>query len=111
MTEQEYRDLTMRTASDRTRYDTLYLVLGLCSEAGEVADLMKKSIASRTPLDPESILNELGDVLWYLTRLADTYGLMMEQIRDANAAKLQARQAQGTLVSREGRTDPRSYGP
>lgn len=111
MTEQDYLLLTRQTANDRTRFNSTYLVFGLCSEAGELADLKKKELARDETADFGNVLAELGDILWYFTRLCDTYSLTPEQIRDANAAKLQARQAQGTLVSREGRTDPRSYGP
>lgn len=111
MTEQEYLELTRATSNDRTRYNSTYLIFGLCSEAGELADLKKKAIANDTTYEINDVIAEMGDVLWYLTRLADSFDLTLGKIRDVNAAKLQARQAQGTLVSREGRTDPRSYGP
>ena len=111
MTEQDYLELTRSTANDRTRFNATYLILGLASEVGELADLRKKAIANDTHYEITDVIAEMGDVLWYLTRLADSFDLTMEYIRDANASKLQARQVQGTLTRREGRTDPRSYGP
>ncbi len=48
--------------------------LGLCGEAGEVADLIKKHIYPSKPGDAMQIHrigDELGDVLWYLAILAE----------------------------------------
>jgi len=44
-----------------------YLVLGLLSELGEVADVLKKAIRNGTPKDEvrRRLVDEIGDVLWY----------------------------------------------
>jgi len=110
MNEAQYLQMTWDTATPLTRQNGNYLTMGLISEVGEIADLRKR-FEKGTPYETESMALEIGDVLWYLTRLADIHGYTMEQIRDLNAAKLRARQQAGTLGSRAGRTDPRSYGP
>lgn len=105
MNETDYLKMTQETATERNRYDLQYLVFGLCSESGEIADLMKKALSNGRAPDRAALLKELGDVNWYVTRLIDTLGSTPGEIRDLNSQKLRARQAQGTLVSREGRTD------
>ena len=75
MTETEYIHLALRTWTAPlrgTEEGRTYLVLGLLSELGEVADVLKKAIRNGTP--PEEvrrrIVDEIGDVLWYASVLA-----------------------------------------
>jgi NTP pyrophosphatase (non-canonical NTP hydrolase) len=68
-----------------------HLALGLTAEAGEVADLVKKSQYPGGTLDVESLRLELGDALWYLTALARQQGWSLADIAIANVDKLQAR--------------------
>lgn len=69
-----------------------YVALGLAGEAGEVANEVKK-VASKdrghlTEARRASILDECGDVLWYLTRLIDELGSSLEVVAWCNRAKL-----------------------
>jgi NTP pyrophosphatase (non-canonical NTP hydrolase) len=73
-----------------------YLVLGLTSEAGEVAGKLKKVIRGDN-VAPESFLSEVSDVLWYLARIADNLGLTLEDIADYNVAKLTKRKELDTI--------------
>lgn len=72
--------------------DLTIAALGLNGEVGEVTELVKKHIRDgRLPgLD---MLLELGDVLHYLTVLARQYGYSLEEVADANVAKLMERDA------------------
>jgi NTP pyrophosphatase (non-canonical NTP hydrolase) len=65
--------------------------LGLTGEAGEVAELLKKHLFHSRPLDQSALLNELGDVLWYLTALATTFGFTLTAIAQNNIHKLSQR--------------------
>ena len=73
----------------------IYPTLGLCSEAGEVADKVKKVLRDRGgQFDGsvrEDLLLELGDVLWYAAQLATELELSLETIAQANLAKLASR--------------------
>lgn len=69
----------------------IHAALGIAGEAGEVVDLVKKSYAYGRPLDAMKVCEELGDLLHYMTRLADQLGLGMNVIREQNVAKLKKR--------------------
>ncbi len=78
----------------------VYTALGLTSEVGEVADLIKKKMrgdaGAAQRLNAE-IEKELGDVLWYLTMLARSFGLTLEDIARTNLYKLENRRKRGVL--------------
>jgi len=85
--ERTYMDFTRRTAKYPKRREKEYLMLGLMNEAGEVGGAYKKEIRDRVD-NTELIIDELGDVLWYLQRLADVYGLTISQLMVNNMDKL-----------------------
>lgn len=70
-------------------------VLGLNGEAGEVADLVKKSLYQGHPYDKHKIADELGDVLWYIALLSMAIGIDMDQIALNNINKLRGRYPEG----------------
>ena len=57
----------------------VYPALGLCGEAGEVAEKVKKFLRDGT-LDDREVAKELGDVLWYLSNLAEDLGYDLMEI-------------------------------
>jgi NTP pyrophosphatase (non-canonical NTP hydrolase) len=80
----------------------LYPSLGLCGEAGEVAEKVKKMIRDDGGvLSGErraALSKELGDVLWYVAQLATEAELDLGEIADANLAKLLSRRDRGVLT-------------
>ena len=89
----EYQKLARSTAVYPEEHKVVYPALGLCGEAGEVADKIKKTIRGDSSLDEVtgSIAGELGDVLWYLAILADDLGVTLEDIAYWNVDKLRRR--------------------
>lgn len=77
-----------------------YLGLGL-GEAGEVQGKIKKIIRDAGGVITEEVLKairkELGDVLWYLDRLAEATGTTLGVIALENLDKLHARKERGLL--------------
>lgn len=75
--------------------------LGLTGEAGELADKIKKVYRDKGGVfkqeEREAIAKELGDVLWYLTRLGATLGFSLEQIAAMNIEKLADRAKRGKI--------------
>jgi NTP pyrophosphatase (non-canonical NTP hydrolase) len=69
----------------------VHAVLGLQTEAGELADPIKKHIYYGRPLDLVNLREEIGDCLWYLAIAADALGTTLEAEQARNLAKLRAR--------------------
>lgn len=93
----EYQDEVRRTASADLPYSTMQcmLALGVAGEAGEVADMIKKHVGHGHGLDRDKLIKELGDVLWYVTALADLHSVSLSQVMLANARKLRVRYPNG----------------
>ena len=89
----ECQKLARSTAVYPEEHKVVYPALGLCGEAGEVADKIKKTIRGDSTLEQAtgSIGDELGDVLWYLAILADDLGVPLEDIAYWNVDKLRRR--------------------
>lgn len=98
---QEYAERARQTRVYGDGWNLIYPVLGLASEAGEVADKMKKNIRDSSGLVTDefrsAMCKELGDVLWYVNAVAEDLGLTLEHVATVNTVKLQGRQAAGTV--------------
>ena len=79
----------------------LYPALGLASEAGEVLGKLKKIYRDKnsimTTKDAVDIERELGDVLWYLSRLSKEIGSSLNTVALINVMKLADRLERGTV--------------
>ena len=69
--------------------------MGLCGEAGEVTDLIKKYLYQGHELKLTELCEELGDVLWYIIDIASTVGISFETIQQENIKKLDKRYPNG----------------
>lgn len=79
----------------------IYPVLGLVSEAGEVADRVKRIQRDDQGVVTEEkrreIAGELGDVLWYVAQVASEFKLSLNQVARQNVAKLGGRMDRNAL--------------
>ncbi|MEB3208337.1 MAG: nucleoside triphosphate pyrophosphohydrolase family protein [Synechococcus sp.] len=79
----------------------IYPTLGLCGEAGEVADKVKKVLRDQGGEFSAEVIAalqlELGDVLWYVAQLATELGLELDQVAQANLDKLASRFARNVI--------------
>jgi NTP pyrophosphatase (non-canonical NTP hydrolase) len=93
----DYQRLTRRTVPESmTKSDILMMgVMGCCGEAGELMEVLKKHLYQERPLDTDRLSNELGDILWYVARVADGLGLDLSLVAMANIEKLQLRYPDG----------------
>jgi NTP pyrophosphatase (non-canonical NTP hydrolase) len=98
---QDYQQKARETAIYPSEHSILYPTLGLCGEAGEVAEKVKKVIRDKggefDEFDRMSIRKELGDVLWYMAQICSDLDLRLESIAIANVEKLRLRKEKGTL--------------
>lgn len=112
----EYQKIIDETAVYPEDIGLIYCALGLVNEAGEVAGKVKKLIRDHTELyesikagvfkDEElekwmqlrlAILQELGDVQWYLTATAQTLDSSLSDVLQLNYDKLMGRKERGTI--------------
>jgi NTP pyrophosphatase (non-canonical NTP hydrolase) len=98
----EYQRRSRATAVYPDAGDNLaYPALGLCGEAGEAAEKVKKAMRDDGGVlsdeRREALAAELGDVLWYVAQLATEAGLDLGEIAGDNLAKLLSRQERGVL--------------
>lgn len=92
----EYRKAANRTRKPSESFpNTINAALGLAGEVGEAVELVKKAYFHGKELNREKLRDELGDVLFYLDWLASLQGLTLQDVADANIAKLRARYPDG----------------
>lgn len=89
----EYQKHAKRTLTDDA--DCLNMVLGIAGEAGEVADYYKKTLYQKHGFCVNRVIEELGDILWYIANLATMYGVSLEEVARWNVIKLQERYPNG----------------
>ena len=65
--------------------------LGISSEGGEIADAIKKHVIYGQLLDTDNLLEECGDMLWYVSLMVSACNSTMEQVMEMNIAKLRKR--------------------
>lgn len=79
----------------------IYCTLGLTGEAGEFAEKVKKIMRDNDGVisneQRTALVQELGDVLWYVTRAASELGESLSRVATANMEKLLDRKARGVL--------------
>jgi NTP pyrophosphatase (non-canonical NTP hydrolase) len=103
MTDEEYMEMIRQTYSPDTEQHTLFCMVGLVGEAGEVANMCQK--AMRGDWDPEQmpeiqkkkLLVELGGVYYFWRALCWTLGVEPAEVLKMNVSKLQARMQRGTI--------------
>jgi NTP pyrophosphatase (non-canonical NTP hydrolase) len=95
--ETTYTDFTRKTARYPKRREKEYLMLGLMNEAGEVGGAFKKEIRDHKD-NTDLIIDEMGDVLWYLTRLCDVYDIKLSELMVNNMDKLFNRMSKEQLT-------------
>ncbi len=86
----DYRKISNRLSSP-TVMRLIHGMLGLCTETGELQDVLKKHIFYGKGIDFQNIKEELGDMSWYMSILLDALGITWEEMWEANMKKLHAR--------------------
>jgi NTP pyrophosphatase (non-canonical NTP hydrolase) len=101
----EYRDFVKSArwyahAGEGNSFELNYIILGIAGEAGEATDAWKKAVRVHgTPQGWEltsdeqrmKIVNEAGDVLWYIQCLCVFLGIDIQELMLLNTVKLYER--------------------
>ena len=102
MTLNEYQVLAQRTSrKDISPDDHLFNgILGLAGETGECADLVKKHYFQDGREVYRDLIDELGDVLWYVVEAVSALDLTLEEVAQHNMDKLKRRYPEGFSADR-----------
>ena len=97
MTINEYQKLAMKTLNRELNTKDILInsVMGLCGESGEAIDIVKKWLAQGHELDKKHLVEELGDIAWYLAEAATALDISLEEILQSNIDKLKRRYPEG----------------
>lgn len=69
----------------------LHGALGISGEAGELLDAVKKHVMYGKELDKTNVLEEIGDMLWYMSIALESVGSSFEEVMQLNHDKLEKR--------------------
>lgn len=102
MTMDDYQDMALLTADYHDEKSKFMCgVLGLAGESSEVAEKVKKAVRKygieEFYVNPEDIAKELGDVLWYVSLLADCLDYKLMDVAQLNIDKLYDRKKRGVI--------------
>lgn len=100
---QKQAQQTVITNKDPLMDKTIW-VLGISGEASEIAEKWKKIVAYEdgeiTPAAKAELAKEMGDVLWYLAAFAESLGLSLQDVAEANIEKILSRKQRGVTRGR-----------
>lgn len=93
----DYQSKCIWTAKDRMdqRETHMSWSLAIAGEAGELANLTKKVFVHGHDYDPDRVIDELGDILWYIAVYSDALGVPLSEVAARNLAKVARRYPNG----------------
>ena len=68
--------------------------VGMCAEAGEFTEIVKKIIFQGKPVNEENLFHlkrELGDIMWYVAQACIGLNISLDEVLAMNVEKLKAR--------------------
>lgn len=100
-----YQQNVLKYAPDHHDYllNVIYAAMGMCGEAGEASELVKKYAYHGHTIDTEHLARELGDVLWYVSYMAYLFGYPLGKIMAMNQEKLAKRYPDGKFDAERSR--------
>lgn len=92
----DYQTAALKTANYPDDFKIIYPLMGLAGEAGEVLNKAKKVIRDQngdfsSQDTKDKLIDELGDVLWYIAVTAHDLGATFEDVGQRNLDKLKSR--------------------
>ena len=98
----EYQIKSTRTLNHNEVQQNLItnMCMGISGESGEVIDIIKKHLYQGHELDRKHLIEELGDVMFYIVNLATLYEIDMQIVLQKNVDKLLKRYPNGFSAER-----------
>lgn len=110
MTENDYKEFVMSLCkpgseilhemTDRQAH-LLHMAVGVAGEAGELLDVIKKSAIYQHSLGLENIIEELGDLEFYMAGIRQALDLTRKQVLQRNVDKLIIRYPKATFTNQD----------
>ena len=96
MTPDNYLKESERTQSKEFKFtkedgEVLHAVMGIVTEAGELMDACKRKGFYGKPMDIPNVIEEMGDLMWYMAILCRKLNVSLEEVMDLNIQKLKKR--------------------
>ena len=90
---EQYSDYQLRLINDLGDFkaNLAHMAMGVAGEAGEVLDVVKKTFAYGKPLDKAHLVEEIGDICFYISGLIGMIDSSWDEVMAMNIAKLEAR--------------------
>lgn len=73
------------------KIDLLHHAVGVSGEAGELIDAVKKLTIYNKPLDRANVVEELGDLKFYIQGIMNSLQITDEEVEEGNRTKLAER--------------------
>ena len=74
--------------------------VGMCAEAGEFTEIVKKIIFQGKPVNEDNLFHlkrELGDIMWYVAQACIGLDISLDEVLEMNVEKLVARYPGGNF--------------
>lgn len=84
-------DISKDVIANPNNLRLLHSAIGICTEAGELLDMLKKVLFAGKQIDRTNAIEEFGDVLWYLVLGLDEIGSNLQEALFINRKKLALR--------------------
>ena len=97
LTFNQYQEEAQKTAIYPEDKALEYLSLGLASEAGELTGKIAKWYRKDNTFPKREVIDELGDVLWFVSELARFLDTDLSAVADLNRKKLTSRMERGVI--------------
>ena len=78
----------IRTEMTGAEMHLLHMAVGVSGEAGELLDAVKKASVYKKPIDRKNVIEELGDLEFYMEGLRQELDITREETLQGNIAKL-----------------------
>lgn len=75
--------------------ELLHAAIGIAGEAGELLDTVRKHVFDGQPLDRDNVIEELGDLEFYMMAAMMNIGVLRPHLQELNMAKLSRRYESG----------------
>ena len=83
------------------KMNALHMTVGVSGEAGELLDAVKKYVIYNKEVDRENVIEELGDLEFYMEGIRQEFGITREATIAANINKLGKRYSAGSYSDKQ----------